>query len=46
MTLKAASLAYWDEKASRFAVEDEPVWLMVGGSSADVKLQTTVTVAR
>ncbi len=46
MKLKAASLAYWDEKASRFVVEDEPVRLMVGGSSADVRLETTVTVSR
>jgi hypothetical protein len=30
MTLKADSLAYWDEKASRFVVEAEPVRLMVG----------------
>jgi beta-glucosidase len=46
MKLRAASLAYWDEKAGRFVVEDEPVRLMVGGSSADVRLETTVTVSR
>jgi beta-glucosidase len=46
MTLRAASLAYWDEKASRYVVEDEPVRLMVGGSSSDVRLETTVTVSR
>ena len=31
--VEGASLAYWDEKTSRFAMEDEPVRLMVGGSS-------------
>ena len=46
MMLKADSLAYWNEKAARFVVEDEHVRLMVGGSSADVKLETTVTVAK
>jgi beta-glucosidase len=44
MTLKAASLAYWDEKAARYVVEDEPVRLTVGGSSSDVRQETTVTV--
>jgi hypothetical protein len=46
MKLRAASLAYWDEKAARFVVEDEPVRLMVGGSPSDVGLETTVTVSR
>jgi beta-glucosidase len=46
LDLPAASLAYWDEKAGRFVVEDEPVRLMVGSSSADVRLETTVTVSR
>jgi beta-glucosidase len=45
MKLGAASLAYWDEKAGRFVVEDEPVRLMVGGSSSDVRLETTVAVS-
>jgi beta-glucosidase len=42
--LKAADLAYWDEKLGKFVVETEPVSLMVGDSSADSKLNTTVTV--
>ena len=46
LKLRAASLAYWDEKTSRFVVEDEPVRLMVGGSSSDVRLETTVRVSR
>ncbi len=43
--LRAASLAYWDEQASRFVVEEGPVRLTVGGSSADRRLQTTVLVS-
>jgi beta-glucosidase len=46
LKLRAASLPYWDEKAARFVVEDEPVRLMVGASSSDVRLETTVTVPR
>ncbi len=42
--LKASQLAYWDEKANTFTVEAEPVSLMVGDSSADMKLNTTVQV--
>ncbi|MGB0121883.1 MAG: glycoside hydrolase family 3 C-terminal domain-containing protein [Silvibacterium sp.] len=43
--LKAAQLAYWDEKARDFTVETEPVKLMIGDSSADIKLATTVPVS-
>ncbi|MGA3099731.1 MAG: glycoside hydrolase family 3 C-terminal domain-containing protein [Bryobacteraceae bacterium] len=42
--LKAKDLAYWDEQKKQWVVEDEKVNLMVGGSSADVKLQQTVSV--
>jgi beta-glucosidase len=42
--LKTSQLAYWDEKTGKFAVEAEPVSLMVGDSSADIKLETTVQV--
>jgi len=34
MTLEAASLAYRDDKTSRFVVADEPVRLMVGARVA------------
>ena len=46
MKLPAESLAYWDETADRFVVEDGPVRLMIGGSSSDVKLEATIIVAR
>ncbi len=42
--LKASQLAYWDEKSGKFQVEAEPVSLMVGDSSADIKLDATVKV--
>src|SRR5579872_1104089 len=42
--LKASTLAYWNEKANRFEVEEEPVKVMVGSSSADIKLDTTIHV--
>ena len=35
MNLKADSLSYWDEHTGRFVVEEEPIRIMVGGSSAD-----------
>ncbi len=42
--LKASQLAYWNDDANGFVVESEPVSLMIGDSSADIKLKTTVTV--
>ena len=38
----AASLAYWDAGAHRWALEGGPVQLEVGASSADVRLARTV----
>jgi beta-glucosidase len=42
--LKASQLAYWDEKLGKLVVEAEPVGLMVGDSSAEIKLETMVRV--
>jgi beta-glucosidase len=42
--LKAKDLAYWDEQKKQWVVEDEKVNLMVGGSSADVKAQQTISL--
>jgi len=42
--LKASTLAFWDEKQLQFKVEAEPVKLMIGSSSKDIKLDTTVRV--
>jgi beta-glucosidase len=42
--LKAAELAYWDEKTSGFKVEATPVDVMVGESSKDIKLTSTIQI--
>jgi beta-glucosidase len=42
--LKASMLAFWDERQGQFKVEAEPVKLMIGSSSKDIKLATTVNV--
>jgi beta-glucosidase len=44
IALSASQLAYWDQKLGHFRVETEPVSLMVGDSSADLPLSTTVHV--
>lgn len=43
--LKGAQLAYWDDASHDFKVEAEPVMLMIGDSSADIKLEMTVPVS-
>jgi beta-glucosidase len=42
LTLKAKDLAYWDAEKKQWVVEDEKVNLMLGGSSADVKVQQAI----
>ena len=42
--LKASDLAYWDEKSHGFKVETEPVDVMIGSSSKDIKLTTTLPI--
>ncbi len=42
--LPASRLAYWDERTGAFRVEHEPVSLMVGDSSAEIALTTTIEV--
>ncbi len=46
LTLPAARLAYWDVKTKRFVVEPDRIRLMVGGSSADVRLSRELRVTR
>jgi beta-glucosidase len=43
--LPASALAYWDTGSHGWVVEDEPVVLEVGASSADIRLEKTITVA-
>jgi beta-glucosidase len=42
--LPASELAYWDTGRKAFVVEKEPVRLMLGASSADIRLRTDVRV--
>ena len=44
ISLKASTLAFWDEKRNQFKVEAEPVKLMIGSSSKDIKLATTANI--
>jgi beta-glucosidase len=44
LVLDVASLAYWDEQADRWTVEEEPVRLSVGASSADLRLDRQIQV--
>lgn len=43
--LSASALRYWDPGVHRWAVENGPVIVEVGASSANIKLERTVTVA-
>jgi len=44
--LKAESLAYWDDSQNGFVVEPEPVEILAGASSADIRLRKTITVGQ
>lgn len=46
MPLDAKSLAYWDSTSHGWVVEQEPVKLRVGASSADIRGEVTVDVKR
>jgi beta-glucosidase len=44
MQLPASTLAYWNMAKHAFVVENEPVQVMVGSSSADIKEQQVIEV--
>ena len=44
MPLKIATLGYWNTRLGRFDVEKEPVSLMLGESSRDIKLSAQIQV--
>ena len=46
MPLKGSELTYWDAAAHSFVVEPGKANIMLGSSSADVKLEKTVAVTR
>jgi beta-glucosidase len=44
--LAAARLAYWDETTHGFVVDPGAFDVLIGASSADIRLQTRLTVTR
>lgn len=46
LTLRGEQLAYWNVSRRRFAVEQGRVMIMIGSSSADIKLKKVVRVLR
>ena len=42
LVVEKSSLAYWDSAAHSFVVEQQPVNFLIGASSADIRLRTTV----
>ncbi|HMI57671.1 MAG TPA: fibronectin type III-like domain-contianing protein, partial [Gemmatimonadaceae bacterium] len=44
--LPASSLAYWDESANRWVVENDSVEVEIGASSSDIRLRKTIRVAQ
>jgi beta-glucosidase len=43
-SLAAESLAWWNEKPGRWEVETEPIQLLIGSSSTDIRLNQTLQV--
>jgi len=46
MTLPASRLAYWNTTSKSWEVENDKIQLMVGGSSADTKVEQTIAVTQ
>ena len=46
LPVKAQDLAWWDEQQNSWVVEADRVKFMVGASSADTKLETTISVGQ
>jgi len=44
ISLPASTLAYWNVSKHSFVVEKEPIQLMIGSSSVDIKGQKNVEV--
>ena len=45
LTIKLADLAYWDDKAHKFILEPGKYDIMVGASSADIRLNGTLEIS-
>jgi beta-glucosidase len=46
LPLRAAALSFWNESKGSFVVEPERISLLVGSSSADIRLQTMIEVTQ
>jgi beta-glucosidase len=46
LELKGKQLAYWNTSEHRFTVENDQVEIMIGSSSADIKLRKTIRTVR
>ena len=46
LPLKAADLAYWDEKSHSFTVEEDRISVMVGSSSGNIKFSKTIAIKK
>jgi beta-glucosidase len=46
LSVSAKSLAYWDSTSHGWVVEEEPIRVRVGASSADIKGEVVVDVKR
>lgn len=46
LDLKGEQLAYWNVPRHQFVVEDDPIQIMIGSSSADIRLKRTVKVVK
>ncbi len=44
LPLRATSLAYWDEPKGSFVVEPEQIEVLIGSSSADIRLRKSVEI--
>jgi beta-glucosidase len=42
--LRASALAYWEESKGRFVVEPEQAEILIGSSSADIRLQKVIDI--
>jgi beta-glucosidase len=46
LTLQSDDLAYWNTTNQKFELEQEKAKIMIGSSSADIKLQQEIEIVR
>jgi len=45
LPLRASALTYWDDATGSFELEKDDVEVLIGSSSADIKLSKTIEVS-